>query len=40
VDLIHRFDLTRMGFSKFEGSMIEGDSPLGLDEFARGRIPS
>lgn len=40
MDLIRRFDLTRMGFSKFEGSMIECYSHLGLDEFARGRIPS
>lgn len=39
VDLIRRFELTRMGFSKFESSMLECYSPQGLDEFARNRIP-
>lgn len=40
VDLIRRFNLTRMGFSKFESSMLECYSPDDLSEFAYGRIPS
>lgn len=40
VDLIHRFELVREGFSKFEGSMVECYSPPGTDEFTRSRVPS
>lgn len=39
VDLIHRFELVREGFSKFEGSMIECYSLPEKDEFTRERIP-
>lgn len=38
VDLIRRFHLTRVGFSKFEGSMIECFSIPSVEEFAHGRI--
>lgn len=38
VDLIKRFDLTRGGFSKFDGSMRECFSIDGQEEFAHGRI--
>lgn len=40
VDLIHRFELVREGFSKFEGSMIECYSLPGMDEFTRSRVPA
>lgn len=40
VDLIRRFDLTRGGFSKFEGSMRECYSLQGFEDFAMGRIPA
>ena len=40
VDLIRRFNLMRMGFSKFEGSMLECYSLAGVEDFARGRVPS
>lgn len=40
VDLIRRFELTRGGFSKFEGSMLEYFSLHGLEEFAHGQITS
>lgn len=39
VDLIKRFNLVRMGFSKFESSMIEAYSTKKYEDFAWGRIP-
>lgn len=39
VDLIKRFDLVRMGFSKFEGSMIECYSMPKTLDFMEGRVP-
>jgi len=40
VDLIKRFNLMRMGFSKFEGSMIECYSMGAVEDFAHGRVSS
>jgi hypothetical protein len=39
VDVIKRFNLVRMGFSKFENSMIECYGNPGLSEFTQSRIP-
>ncbi len=39
VELIKKFNLTRGGFSKFEGSMLECFSLGDLQEFAYGRVP-
>lgn len=40
VDMIKRFNLVRMGFSKFESAMLEAHSMRKYEDFAWGRIPS